>query len=104
MITTIEAGSRVEIATIGNEGPGRAPVFLGTHSMPVEVFVQVDGKAATLPASVLRERTGTAGPLLAILQRYTQALLSQIAQAGACNRLHPIDQRCARWVMTHDRV
>ncbi|MEO8191140.1 MAG: Crp/Fnr family transcriptional regulator [Acidobacteriota bacterium] len=105
MITTMQDGSSVEIATVGNEGLVGLPVFLGAHSMPLEVFVQVEGEAVALPAAALRRSTAPGAPLHALLQRYTQALLSQIAQSGACNRLHPIDQRCTRWVLlTHDRV
>ncbi|MEP6767807.1 MAG: Crp/Fnr family transcriptional regulator [Acidobacteriota bacterium] len=105
MVTTMEDGSTVEVVTVGNEGLVGFPVFLGTDSMPMEVFTQIDGEAVTLPAPVVKEASSNGGALRPLLARDTQALLSQIAQAGACNRLHPIDQRCARWLlMSHDRV
>ncbi len=82
------------------------PVFLGTQTMPMEVFIQIEGEATDLPASVLREAISHGGALRPLLVRYTEAaLLSQIVQSGACNRLHPIDQRCARWLfLSHDRM
>lgn len=105
MVTTMEDGSCVEVATVGNEGVVGLPVFLGTQTMPMEVFIQIEGEAAVLPAAVLREAISNGGALRALLVRYTQALLSQIVQSGACNRLHPIDQRCARWLLlSHDRM
>ncbi len=105
MVTTMEDGSTVEVVTVGNEGIVGLPVFLGTGSMPMEVFIQIDGDAVTLPAHLFRDASSNGGALRPLLDRYTQALLSRIAQSGACNRLHPIDQRCARWLlMSHDRV
>ncbi len=58
MITTMQDGSSVEIASVGNEGLVGLPVFLGTHSTPLEVFVQVEGEAVALPAAALRRSTG----------------------------------------------
>lgn len=105
MVTTMEDGSTVEVATVGNEGMVGLSVLLGTSTMPMEVFIQIDGDAVSLPATLLKEATSNGGAFRPLLDRYTQALLSQIAQSGACNRLHPIDQRCARWLlMSHDRV
>ena len=105
MVSTMEDGSVVEIATIGNEGMLGLPVLLGTDTMPMQVFIQIEGDAVTLPAHFLKEFSSTGSALRSLLDRYTQALLSQIAQSGACSMLHPIDQRCARWLlMSHDRV
>jgi CRP-like cAMP-binding protein len=73
--------------------------------MRMDVFIQIDGEAVALPASVIREAVRGKKPLGWFVQRYTQAFLSQIAQSAACNQLHPIDRRCARWLlMSHDRV
>ncbi len=105
MVTTMEDGSTVEVATVGNEGLVGLPVFLGTDSMSFQVFIQINGDAVALPAPLPRETSSNGGALRPLLARYTQALLSQIAQSGACSMLHPIDQRCARWLlMSHDRV
>jgi CRP-like cAMP-binding protein len=105
MLATMEDGSSVEIASVGNEGLIGLPVILGTESTPMEIFVQIPGKAAVLNARQFRDVGREGGPLRSVVHRYTQALLGQIAQAGACNLLHPVDQRCARWLlMSHDRV
>src|ERR1700694_537713 len=105
MVTTMENGSTLEIATVGNEGVVGLPVLLGTETMRTEVFIQIGGEAVALPASVVREAVRVGKPLGRVLQRYTQALLAQIAQSAACNQLHPIERRCARWLLlSHDRV
>lgn len=98
-------GSAVETATVGHEGMVGLPVFLGAASMAAQAFAQVPGRAYRLSASALREEIGRGGALAALLGRYTQALFTLVAQSSACNRLHPVEQRCARWLlMTHDRV
>jgi CRP-like cAMP-binding protein len=98
-------GQVVEVATVGNEGMVGLPVFLGQESTPGEAFVQIVGAAQRLSAAVFRREVGPGTPLHALLHRYTQALMVQMAQNAACNRLHPIDVRCARWLaMTRDRV
>lgn len=105
MVTTMENGSTLEIATVGNEGVVGLPVLLGTETMRTAVVIQIDGEAVALPASVVREAAEGGKSFGRVLQRYTQALLAQIAQSAACNQLHSIDRRCARWLlMSHDRV
>lgn len=93
LVASMEDGSTIEIATVGNEGFVGLPVFLDTNTMPVEAFIQIEGDVAAVRASVLRDAAKSGGLLRSLIQRYTQALLLQIARAGACNRLHPIDQR-----------
>lgn len=98
-------GQTVEVATIGNEGMVGLPVFLGLDSTPGRAFVQIVGAAQRMPADVFQREVGAGTPLHALLHRYTQALMVQMAQGAACNRLHPINARCARWLLqTHDRV
>jgi CRP-like cAMP-binding protein len=99
-------GESVEVATIGNEGMAGVPVFLGSPvSATLETFAQIDGEALVMRAKDFRAHLADCPRLVEIMGRYTQALLSQIAQASACNRMHPADERCARWLlMTHDRV
>jgi CRP-like cAMP-binding protein len=105
MLTVMEDGSSVEVATVGNEGMIGLPVFLGTETMPVDVLVQIPGEASVLDAAVFLAAAQNGGALRNLVHRYTQALLGQIAQAGACSRLHSVDRRCARWLlMSHDRV
>jgi CRP-like cAMP-binding protein len=98
-------GQVVEVATIGNEGMAGLPVFLGLESTAGQAFVQVAGAAQRMPSDVFRREVGAGTALHERLHRYTQALMVQMAQGAACNRLHPIAERCARWLaMTHDRV
>jgi CRP-like cAMP-binding protein len=98
-------GTAVEVATIGNEGMVGLPVFLGAESTPSQALAQVPGAALRMPAAVFRRAVPPGSPLHALLQRYTHALMVQMAQGVACNRLHPIAARAARWLLqTRDRV
>lgn len=101
----MEDGSAIETATVGNEGMVGVPVFLGAMQMAGQAFAQVPGEAWRLPAGALREEVRRGSALATLLGRYTQALFTLVAQSSACNRKHPVEQRCARWLlMTHDRV
>lgn len=98
-------GAAVETATVGNEGMVGLPVFLGVDATPGLAMVQIPGAALRMSSEVLRREVVPGSPLHALLHRYTQALMVQMAQGVVCNRLHPIDARCARWLLqTHDRV
>jgi CRP-like cAMP-binding protein len=95
----------VEIATVGNEGMVGLEIFLGGEHTPAAAFCQVQGRAARIAADVFRQLARDSSPFTALLLRYTQAVLTQVAQSAACNRVHSIEERCARWLlMTHDRV
>jgi len=95
----------VEIATVGNEGFIGTPLLLGAEDMPTRCFTQIPGTASRMEAGAFREAQGANPTFRALLLRHTMALLNQIAQSAACNRAHPIEERCARWLlMTHDRV
>lgn len=105
IVGLLEDRTSVEVATVGPEGMVGLPVFLGGMSTPGQAFMQVPGSALRLPSGALREEVRRGGALAELLGRYTQAMLTMIAQTSACNRLHPIEQRCARWLLsTHDRV
>ena len=106
LINTLADGTIVEVATIGNEGLVGLPLFLRANSIPFTAFVQVPGEALRIEAEafgrLLREGSEEFRHLL---YRYTQALFNQLAQHVVCNRLHPVEQRCAHWLLlTHDRV
>lgn len=105
VISVMDNGDRVEVGTIGNEGMGGLPAFLESESSPNTVFVQVSGEARMMDAELLREVADTSPDTRTMLHRYTQSFLNQSAQSAACNRMHSIEERCARWLlMTHDRV
>ena len=104
LLTVLERGTAVETATVGNEGMVGLPLFLGTDRAPGKAVCQVAGTSLRLPAAAFRTAAAD-GPLHARLHRYTQALFTQVAQVVACNPVHLIEARCARWLlMTHDRV
>jgi CRP-like cAMP-binding protein len=99
------ADSSVEVATIGAEGVLGVPLFLGAAVSPGLVFTQVQGGALRMPADAFVQAARAQPAFARVLQRYTHALMVQIAQGAACNRVHAMEQRCARWLLqTHDRV
>lgn len=105
MLAEMEEDSLVEVATVGNEGMIGLPLFLGATMTPGIAFSQVPGEALRMSAESFVQATSNSGPLPRILHRYTQALMIQISQGTACNRVHDIEQRCARWLLlAHDRV
>jgi CRP-like cAMP-binding protein len=100
-----QEGHAVEVGTVGPEGFGGLPVLFGTESMPSTVFVQVPGAGSRMAAAAFRRALRDSEPFFALLLRYVQAFLHQVAQSSACNRLHSVEKRCARWLlMTQDRV
>jgi len=105
VVSVMTDGSGVETATIGDEGLVGLPVFLGTGRTPAQAFCQVPGEAHRIESGAFRQEIGRAGDLRDVLSRYTQALFTQVAQSSACNRLHTMRERCARWLLQiHDRV
>ena len=104
LLTVFRDDTAVETATVGCEGMLGIPVYLGTGTMPILVMNQLPGEALRVPAEEFA-RIAESGRTRLILDRYTQAFLSQVFQNAACNAHHPIVERCARWLLlTHDRV
>lgn len=105
LLTVMEDGREVEVATVGNEGMVGLPVFLGSDKIPGKAFSQVPGDALRMKADVFKDKVTPGSPLHDLLQRYTQALFNLIAQGSACNSLHSVEERMCRWLlMTQDRV
>ena len=105
LVNVMSDGGVVEVGTVGNEGMAGLPVFLGAASSPTKAFSQVEGSAKRIEAPAFRHAIDEREELRTVLQRYTQALMSQMAQSVACNRLHTVEERLARWLlMTHDRA
>lgn len=103
----VDDADAVEAGTVGNEGMVGIPVFLGQDTTPGRALMQVPGTTLRMPvADFRREVVDVPGShLQVLLQRYTHALMIQMAQGVACNRLHSIEQRAARWLLTtRDRV
>ena len=104
-LTVLSDGSAVEIATIGNEGMADVSVYLGLEMSDSWLLVQVPGTAMRMESGRFREHVEQIPILRALLGYYTVSMLALVAQSAACNRMHPMVQRCARWLlMTHDRV
>ena len=104
MIHGLDDGS-VEVGTIGMEGLVGVPVLLRASSEPTRALVQVEGHAYRISSSVFREIVAANEEIQRVLLRYAMALFNQVAQSVACNRLHSLEERCARWLLiTHDRV
>jgi CRP-like cAMP-binding protein len=105
MVNEPESGDIIEFATIGPEGMAGFPILLGTRSVPSRALVQIPGDGLRMRARDLERALPRAPVLHRILLRYLMALLNQIAQSTSCNRLHEVQERCARWLLqTHDRV
>jgi CRP-like cAMP-binding protein len=99
LLYVLENGASAEIAIVGNEGIVGIALFMGGETTPNRAVVQSAGRAYRLDARVLKEEFHRAGALQRLLLRYTQTLITQIAQTAACNRYHSIDQQLCRWLL-----
>jgi CRP-like cAMP-binding protein len=105
LVTPLHTGAIVEVATIGNEGVVGVPVVQPLTSFAVRAITQVAGHGLRMETSVFSEWVANSRPFQTLIDRYTQALFGQIAQAAACNRLHSSEERLSRWLlMSRDRV
>jgi CRP-like cAMP-binding protein len=95
----------MEVGTIGCEGFIGLPVLLGADVMPYRTIVQIEGRAWRMPAETFRRLLDGRADVQRLFLRFAQYYSDQLAQGVACNRLHTLEERCARWLlMTHDRV
>ncbi len=105
MLTVLENGDLVEIATVGNEGMVDLSVFLGLEVSSSRLLVQVPGDTLRMRTEPFLELVDRNPGLRTALGAYMVSMFILVSQSAACNRLHPVEQRCARWIlMTHDRV
>jgi CRP-like cAMP-binding protein len=105
VVATVEDGTTVEIGVIGLDGVVGIPSLLGAGSAPGRTFVQIAGSGHRIESEVLKEEFERPGELRKHLQKYIQAYLVQTAQTAVCNRLHNIEERLSRWLLTcHDRM
>ncbi len=105
MLTVMEDGNAVEIATIGNEGLADLFTYFGLEESDSRLLIQVPGSAMRMESDRFREHVEQIPALRELVGYYAVALFALVAQSAACNRMHPMVQRCARWLlMTHDRV
>ena len=92
-------GASAEIAVVGNDGMVGVALFMGGETTPSRAVVQSAGAAYRLPGGVLKEEFRRGGTVQQQLLRYTQALLTQMAQTAVCNRHHSVDQQLCRWLL-----
>lgn len=92
-------GASTEIAVVGNEGIIGVALFMGGETMPNRAVVQSAGQAYRLKGQLLKQEFNRSGKLQHLLLRYTQALLTQMAQTAVCNRHHSLDQQLCRWLL-----
>jgi CRP-like cAMP-binding protein len=98
-------GSEIEVGTIGREGMSAFPLLLGASTTANVCYCQVRGLAIKIPVDLFRELAASDVAFRQVLDRYVQAYVNMLGQLAACNRLHSVYERCARWLlMTRDRV
>jgi CRP-like cAMP-binding protein len=99
LLYVMEDGASAEIAIVGNEGILGISLFMGGETTPSRAVVQSAGYGYRLKAQLLKDEFQRFGPMLHLLLRYTQALITQMAQTAVCNRHHSVDQQLCRWLL-----
>jgi CRP-like cAMP-binding protein len=99
LLYVMEDGASAEIAVVGLEGMVGISLFMGGESTPSRAVVQSAGQGFRLRAQLMKDEFNRAGPVLHLLLRYTQALITQMAQTAVCNRHHSLDQQLCRWLL-----
>ena len=99
LLYVMEDGASAEIAVVGNEGIVGISLFMGGGSTPSRAVVQSAGSGFRMRAQVMKNEFDKNGPVLHLLLRYTQALITQMAQTAVCNRHHSLDQQLCRWLL-----
>ncbi len=99
MLYVLADGASAEIAIVGNEGLLGISLFMGGETTPSRAVVQSAGMAYRLKAELLKAEFARFGPTMHLLLRYTQALITQMAQTAVCNRHHSVDKQLCRWLL-----
>ena len=99
LLSVSEEGISAEIAVIGYEGLIGTPLLMGAESTPFSEVVQSAGGGYRLRGELMMEEFNRAGPVMHLMLRYTQALITQMAQTAVCNRHHSLDQQLCRWLL-----
>ena len=99
LLCVMEDGASAEIAVVGNEGIVGVSLFMGGETTPSRAVVQSAGFGYRLKGQLLKEEFFRAGPMQRLLLRYTQALITQMAQTASCNRHHALDKQLCRWLL-----
>jgi len=99
LLYVMEDGASAEIAVVGNKGIVGISLFMGGGSTPSRAVVQSAGRGLRLGAQMMKNEFNRNGPVLHLLLRYTQALITQMSQTAVCNRHHSLDQQLCRWLL-----
>jgi len=99
LLYVMEDGSSAEIAVVGNEGLVGISLFMGGETTPSRAVVQSAGEGWRLRSRVVKEEFEQPGAVMHLMLRYTQALITQMAQTAVCNRHHSLDQQLCRWLL-----
>ena len=99
LLYVLENGASAEIAVVGNEGVVGVSIFMGGETTPSRAVVQSAGTAYRLPGQYVKEEFIRGGAMQHLMLRYTQALITQMAQTAVCNRHHSVDQQLCRWLL-----
>lgn len=99
LLYVLESGASAEIAVVGNEGILGISLFMGGETTPSRAVVQSAGYGYRLSAKQLKDEFNRAGHMMRLLLRYTQALITQMAQTAVCNRHHAVEQQLCRWLL-----
>jgi hypothetical protein len=105
LVTDLNDGDKVEAMTVGNDGFVGIAIFNGLAASKLTAIGQITGNSRRMASEHFTELAGSCAGLDRLIHRYSQFVFETVAQSAACNRLHVIEQRCARWLlMSHDRV
>lgn len=99
LLYVLENGASAEIAVVGREGVVGVSIFMGGATTPNRAVVQSAGDAYRMPARMMQEEFRRGGTMQHLMLRYTQSLLTQMAQTAVCNRHHSVDQQLCRWLL-----
>jgi CRP-like cAMP-binding protein len=99
LLFVLENGSSAEIAVVGFEGMVGISLFMGGDTTPSRAVVQSAGRCYRVRAQFLKDEFNSSSPVIHLLLRYTQALITQMTQTAVCNRHHSLDQQLCRWLL-----
>ncbi|RJP63570.1 MAG: Crp/Fnr family transcriptional regulator [Comamonadaceae bacterium] len=99
LLYVLESGASAEIAVVGFEGVVGVSIFMGGGSTPSRAVVQSAGKGFRLRSDAVKAEFERSGPVMHLMLRYTQALITQMTQTAVCNRHHSLDQQLCRWLL-----
>jgi CRP-like cAMP-binding protein len=99
LLYVLESGASSQLAVVGNDGVVGVSLFMGGETTPSRAVVSSAGVGYRLPARAIKDEFTRGGPLQNLMLRYTQALITQMAQTAVCNRHHSVDQQLSRWLL-----